>query len=90
MPRYVYDMEGKRTPMHVRMDRRERREGLRIPAALPLVGIAAFVVASIAMVPIRGYFAVGGEMFFLLPSVMWVASWLAEASETDRRRNGRG
>lgn len=46
---------------------------------LSFVGAALFVAANVWATTQRGYWAVGGEMFFLaLPAYVWVARGIIE------------
>lgn len=52
--------------------------------ALSVIGIAVFVAANAWATTQRGYWAVGGEAFFLaLPALVWMARSIVEIERED-------
>lgn len=58
---------------------RDSRKGAEVYRVLSFVGAALFVAANVWATTQRGYWAVGGEMFFLaLPAYVWMARSVIE------------
>lgn len=54
-------------------------KGAEVYRVLSLVGVALFVAANVWATTQRGYWAVGGEAFFLaLPAYVWMARSVIE------------